>query len=736
MQRCLITPKTTSTRRICLGDSRRAHAKRLAGALAAGALAASLVFMLGLAATPRAFAQARAPDAEAAAARQEKARLADADTVFALTQDGAILYSQDALKLSGYQYCSQAVALAEAGDFRQSVRAASKALHLANTTRDPNLVAFANRDLAIVYSYSGQLEKAEEFAREALRHPAKDPKLVVGPAYKVVGDVQTRRGDFAGAVLSYDMALANSSPRYTPLVQASLANALIESGNTQRARQLLGTLAQPKDASLAAQLERSKARLLLAENKPDEARDAYLKLTTYKAGADAQYTRMWAWDGVARSESALGQKQAAADASTRALQDVDAVRAKFRSEEFKMGLFSDLQSIFDRAVGLYSEVGNAGQALEVSERSRSRALLDAVRGRAALGRTEAAGSADLASLQRALKSDERVVQFHSLPDRLQVWVVSPGEVKSQSIPIKRDELVELVETFRNSVVRGRRNAIANADKLGAGLIAPLGLAPGQRVVFVPHGPLHYLPFQALRTDGRYLIETNPVSVSPSMTIAVQLAQRASRTEPALVAFGNPRIEEKYDLPGAEVEVKQLAQLFPRNNLYLGAAATKTQFREAANRAPILHVAAHAEADQVDPLYSRILLANEGGKQNFLEAHEILAMPMQGTSLVTLSACESGLGRVAKGDEVLGFTRSFLSAGTSALIASLWPVSDDATEVLMSTVYAELAKGRDVQSAMQAGQLAVLKQPRMAHPFFWAPFNLIGNWRMTVAGSAA
>ena len=684
-----------------------------------------------------AIAQAQAPDAEAAAARQEKARLADADTVFALTQDGAILYSQDAIKLSGYQYCSQAVALAEAGDFRQSVRAASKALHLANTTRDPTLVAYANRDLAIVYSYSGQLEKAEEFAREAMRHQAKDPRLVVGPAYKVVGDVQTRRGDYSGAVLSYDTALANSSPRYTPLVQASLVNALIESGSTERARQLLSTMETPKDPSLAAQFERTKARLLLAENKPAKARDAFRKLTTYKAGADAQYTRMWAWDGVARSDIALGDKQAAADASTRALQDVDVVRAKFRSEEFKMGLFSDLQSVFDRAVGLYSEVGNAGQALEVSERSRSRALLDAVRGRAALGGVEAASAnaADLPALQRALRPDERVVQYHALPDRLQVWVVGPADVKASAIPIKRDELTELVEGFRNSVVRGRRNAIANADKLGAALIGPLGLMPGQRLVFVPHGPLHYLPFQALRVDGRYLIETHPVSVAPSMTIATQLAQRGSRAAPQLVAFGNPRIEEKYDLPGAEVEVKQLAQLFPRNNLYLGTAATKTQFREAVSRAPIVHVAAHAEADQVDPLYSRILLANENGKQNFLEAHEILGIPMRGTSLVTLSACESGLGRIAKGDEVLGFTRSFLSAGTSALIASLWPVSDDATEVLMSTVYAELAKGNDVQRAMQAGQLAVLRQPKLAHPFFWAPFNLIGNWRMTVGSPA-
>ena len=145
----------------------------------------------------------------------------------------------------------------------------------------------------------------------------------------------------------------------------------------------------------------------------------------------------------------------------------------------------------------------------------------------------------------------------------------------------------------------------------------------------------------------------------------------------------------------------------------------------------MHVAAHAEADEVDPLYSRILLANEGGQRSFLEAREVLDMKLPDTALVTLSACESGLGRVASGDEVLGFPRAFLSAGSGSLIASLWPVSDDATELLMSTLYGALAKGQDVQRAMQAAQIAVLRQPKLAHPFFWAPFNLIGDWRLTV-----
>jgi len=691
-------------------------------------MAATAILAIAMAVASPAAAQA--PDAEAVAEQAARTRLADGDTLLALTADGSVLYAQDAVKLSGYQYCSQAVALAEAGEFRQSVRAASKALHLANTTSDPNLQALANRDLAIVYSYAGQLEKAEEFAREALRHPARDPKLVVGPAHKVIGDVRVRRGDAEGAVASYEEALANSSERYAPLVQASLARALIDQGNTARARQMLDGLPTPREATLAAQLDRTRARLLLAESKPAEALALFQALTERKVDTETEYYRLWAWDGVARSQLLLGRKPEAADAMSRALAGFDRVRARFRSEEFKMGVFSDLQAVFERAVDLYSDLGDARAALEVSERSRSRALLDSVRGRAALD-DGAAETVDLATLQRTLTADERVVQFHALPDQLRVWVIGPDSIEAKRIGIPRAELVELVEVFRNTVVRGRRAAITNADKLGEALIGPLGLRPGQRLVFVPHGPLHYLPFQALRLDGRYLIETHPIAVAPSMSIAVQLAQRTPRAAATLTAFGNPRIEDKYDLPGSEAEVKQLAQLFPRNNVFMGAQATKTQFRQVASRSPIMHVAAHAEADEIDPLYSRILLANEGGRQNFLEAHEIIGLPMQGTALVTLSACESGLGRIAQGDEVLGFTRSFLSAGSSSLIVSLWPVSDDATAVLMGTLYAELAKGRDLQQAMQAGQLAVLKDPKMSHPFFWAPFNLIGNWRLTV-----
>ena len=332
------------------------------------------------------------------------------------------------------------------------------------------------------------------------------------------------------------------------------------------------------------------------------------------------------------------------------------------------------------------------------------------------GKTKTVNSS---TLQALLAPDERVVQFHSLSDRLAVWVVSRDAVRVVAIPLGRAELASAVRELRLAITEGRRAAIGLADQLGAQLIGPLGLAGDERLIVVPHGPLHYLPFQALRVNGSYLIERHRIASVPSMSIAAQLVARTSSTPAQLVAFGNPKIEARYDLPGADREVGQIVKVFKGATTFMGAEATKTRFKQVVSDARVLHVAAHAEADLIDPLRSRILLANENGKQSFLDASEVLSLDLSKTALVTLSACESALGRIATGDEVLGFPRSFLSAGADSMIASLWPVADDATSLLMDTVYQRLSQGADLQSAMQSGQLAVLRSPKQSHPFYWA-----------------
>lgn len=661
-------------------------------------------------------------------------RIEDADTALSLAADGAALYEREAVKLDGYAYCSQAVELAEKGEFRESAQAASKALHVALETNNKDLLGKAYRDLAIAFSYAGQLERAEQFANLALKYPGLDPSQVDGPARKTLGDVRTRQGRYDEAIASYEQAQQESSPRFRPLVDASLANALILSGSLARARSTLDALAAPSDPSQLAQLQRTRGRLLLAENKPAEALTLYQQLADAPVSGDEGFYRAWALDGISKSEAALGRDAEAVQALDQALGVFDKARSKFRSDEFKMGLFSDLQSVFERAINLHSKLGQPALAFDISERSRARALLDAVAGRADVD-NDTAVAMDAASLQQMLKPDEVVVAYHSLSDRLVAWVLTNEGVREAKFatPLPRKDLARLVDAYRDALIRLNPNAAGIGDQIGQLLLAPLGIEAGKRMIIVPHGPLHYLPFQALRLDGQYLIQRNPISIAPSISIAAKLAQRTPTTTAQLLAFGNPTISPDVadPLPGAEREVHELAQQFPGAKLYFNADANQTNFRANAPQSHLVHIAAHATVDPLDPLHSQVLLADENGQPNYLQAKDVLGMDLHNVAMIALSACESGLGRVDEGDEVLGFTRSFLSAGTSTMLVSLWPVSDAATEKLMTTLYTDLAKGDQVQDAMRAAQLAVMKDPATAHPFYWAPFNLIGNWRLRV-----
>src|SRR3546814_104728 len=223
------------------------------------------------------------------------------------------------------------------------------------------------------------------------------------------------------AFASYETALQTSSDRFRPLVQASLANALILSKDLPRARAVLEAIEPPDDPIRRGQLQRTRGRLLVAENRFDEALALFQHEleTADSIVEDAGFYRMWALDGISRSQAALGRPAEAARSLEQALASFDQVRARFRSEEFKMGLFSDLQKVFERAIGLYTELDQPARAFDISERSRARALLDSVSDRGEVS-AEASEAMAVADLQPLLRADETVVAYHSLPDRLQI----------------------------------------------------------------------------------------------------------------------------------------------------------------------------------------------------------------------------------------------------------------------------------------------------------------------------
>ncbi|SAK51070.1 CHAT domain-containing protein [Caballeronia ptereochthonis] len=671
------------------------------------------------------------------AARDAEARVRDAETIATLSQEGQLLLARDQVKLDGYAYCSMSVAAAERGDFRESIEAASRALVVARQTDNPNLAALSRRDLAIAYSYAGDLDDAERYAKEAIAAGAKNPEQVLAPAHKVLGDIAARRGDANAALTEYRAALETASPRYRPLVLLSITNAQIASGDPAGARATFEQTADVNGTLLAPLRKRIEGNLLLAENKPEEALAAFSASAT-KGGSDANYDNLWAHEGMGRAYLALGKRKEARAAWLAALDDSESIRARFRSDEFKTGLFSDTQTVFEETIALVVEDGDYPLAWTLSERSRGRALLDVVRNRLAnnVDETQLNGrTLSLDDVRGTLKPGEAIVEYHGLPDRLIAWVVRADGIQGLSLPIARKDMTLAVSDFRNAIIRGRPQAITYGTKLDALLIQPLGLRPGERLIIVPNGALHYMPFQALKNPQGFLIQRHAIALAPSASIAVQLVRRQQHVASNLVAFGNPRIAPEFDLPGAEAEVRAIGPLFSQRETFLQSDVTRKTFSDNAPAGRIVHVATHAQADTIDPLHSRVLLAPStqpaDGPDPMLAA-DIYNLKFDSVALVTLSACETALGRIERGDEIMGFTRAFFYAGASALLVSMWPVADESTALTMRTFYGSLTKGEEAIDAMRDAQLAVLANGRFAHPFYWAPFDLMGNWRLSVA----
>jgi len=293
--------------------------------------------------------------------------------------------------------------------------------------------------------------------------------------------------------------------------------------------------------------------------------------------------------------------------------------------------------------------------------------------------------------------------------------------------VSRAALADSVGRFREAIRLRSFQAPAMGSQLYTLLISRLALKAPESLVVVPHDILHYLPFQALR-GARYLIEERPLSYAPSASSAVRLLARQQGPRRRVLALGNPDLgTPRLALPGAQRETERIKAFFPEAEIYVRQDATKERLLARAPQSDLVHIAAHAEVDEVDPLYSVIRLARTEKGPGDLEAHEVYRLDLTRTRLVSLSACDTGLGRVSRGDELWGFTRSFLSAGTPALLVSLWPVEDESTARLMGRFYEELRSG-SAGRALRLAQLEVLRTPATSHPFFWAPFILVGDWR--------
>jgi CHAT domain-containing protein/tetratricopeptide (TPR) repeat protein len=234
------------------------------------------------------------------------------------------------------------------------------------------------------------------------------------------------------------------------------------------------------------------------------------------------------------------------------------------------------------------------------------------------------------------------------------------------------------------------------------------------LIVAPHGFLHYLPFHALPVRGGWLHSRYSISYTPSASVYyICRTRRAPATEGALV-LGVPDPAA----PQIAEEVAAVASAIPGSEVYLGADATDEVLRDRGARARFVHIATHGSFRQDNPMFSSINLGNT--RLSLFDLYH-LNLPAE---LVTLSGCGTGLNVVVGGDELMGLSRGLLYAGARSVLLTLWDVHDQSTADFMKLFYAALAAGLDKARAVQGAMEAIRRE--RPHPFYWAPFVLVGG----------
>jgi CHAT domain-containing protein len=380
-----------------------------------------------------------------------------------------------------------------------------------------------------------------------------------------------------------------------------------------------------------------------------------------------------------------------------------------------------------------------------------------------------------------LDSDTALIEYVLGEKKSFAWVVHQDKITSVILPPKQ-QIDDLIQDYRealsgkvSSLTMGQATARlkAKSQQLYEKIFRPLDthLSSVQKLIIVADGALTYLPFETLIRDPKeaahtsasplYLVERFAISYAPSASAlaAIQATGRdAAKNAKGLIAFGDPvytssqpgsrdsnpatgkvsnYAERGFDyrqLPYTRTEVNEIAALFPgtERTVYLGMEAREQKVKtESLAKYRYLHFAAHAMIDEDHPARSGVVLSSENNSKEdgTLQMSEVMRLQLN-ADVVTLSACRTGLGRLHTGEGVIGLTRAFLYAGASSVVVSLWNVNDMATATLMRSFYGNLKKGLSKDDALRQAKLELIKgQKRLwRHPYYWAPFILIGERR--------
>ena len=633
--------------------------------------------------------------------------------------------------------------------------------------------------MALNYYHLEKYNLAEEYAKKALigvRAP-----IAQSLGSQILGHIAIHKKDYRQAAFYYRKAIVNLSARpeiYNDLIAMAklyMANAQFLEGKYKEAFVAINEVVEPthefkwRSHLLMGNIDLAESRLEAAINQfaqsIDEIEFARTKLNSHGFKVTFMNDKQVPYQKIISSLEKFGDTQKAfyyaEKAKARAFVDLIAKSKYFiypknaqlnelsaEEKDLRNNLI-DLQNRLDNEQKMFRERG-VNEETKIKLENAFDALQNFYKSKAAQNEHYASLSTVDAStmpdVMQLTPNGVSLVEYYYDLNHLYIWVLDNKRHYFIKKDITSSDLENLTKTYRDLVFEGKDLRSIKITKMDAqrlsdnkdrfrqvnGALQSI-LINGvfdhiktDKVYIVPHGILHYLPFQMLTYRSQYLIEKYQIGYIPSATALKYVLAKRKAKSANLLALGNPELNiTQMQLPFAEKEVQSLKTIYPVAKVLIGEDASEANFKKQAGAHDILHVASHGEFNSNSPLLSCLRLSAGNGEDGRLETREIFGLNLD-AYLVTLSACNTAIGKLTKGDDVVGLTRAFIFAGTPSILGTIWSVNDESTSIFMNHFYDNLREMDKLRSLQQA-QITMIRSEKHRHPYHWAGFQLIGDY---------
>jgi CHAT domain-containing protein/Tfp pilus assembly protein PilF len=606
--------------------------------------------------------------------------------------------------------------------FERTLAVAEPARYYGITTPTLNNLGWCYYRLGDFDKATGYLTKAAALAARMEKRPSQ--QIALG----LLGDVRYTLHDYNMALEYYRQALAVSESLHEDFWRAkwlsNMATTLIAAGDPASAepynRRALEVQTRRDDQAARLWPMLNGAHIAALKHEYRQAESSYQDVLISPV-QDA--TVLWeAHAGLADLYVKGQEPDKARLAFLRANESVEQMRSQLLKDESKLTFYGSLFEHYGRYVDFLMDQHQPDQALAFVESRRARLLTDNMNSRGSVP-----PSADFRVLANRLHAV--LLSYWLSKNRSYVWITTSGETRWATLP-GEPEIRLLVDQYLHAV-HDLRDPVATrqpaARQLYSILIGPVAdlIPKGARVIVAPDGCLHRLNFETLITPAGYWIEDVSVQVAPSLALlgANSGVEKKARNSILLVGDPVPKAPDFPALPSASQEIREIENLFPEKRVLTRSDANVQAYRDAKPGGfRMIHFAAHALANQSDPLDSAVILSPEADEYK-LYAREVKDSTLS-ADLVTISGCQSAGARAYSGEGLVGFAWAFLSAGARNVVASLWDVSDASTSSLMAGFYERLRNGESAAAALRGAKLDFIRSegPRRK-PYYWAAFQL-------------